>query len=131
MTRLWPVRVAKVAQDIATAAEMVGMKRVGPIPLPTRHKSFALLRSPFKHKKSYEHFEIRTHKRLIWIEGPPEQVRKFIDFTVDTMEPIASVKVREHNYHHLSSFYSPPTTSTQALQEARQAALGSPSTPPA
>jgi small subunit ribosomal protein S10 len=118
--------VAKVAQDIATAAEMVGIKRSGPIPLPTRHKKFALLKSPFKHKKSYEHFEIRTHRRLIWIEGPPDQVQKFINFTVDTMEPIASVKVREHNYHRLSSFYTPPTTIAQAMQEARQAALGTP-----
>lgn len=120
-------RVAKVAQDIVTAAEMVGMKVMGPVPLPTRHRKFALLRSPFKHKKSYEHFEIRTHKRLLWVEGTPERVRRFIDFTVDTMEPIATLKVREHNYHRLTTFYSSPVSTAAAIDEARAAALASPS----
>lgn len=125
--------MAKVAQDVAIAAEMLGMKLVGPIPLPTRHKKFALLRSPFKHKKSYEHFEIRTHKRLIWIEGTPERVRRFIDFTVDTMEPIASLKVREHDYYRLSTLYNNPVATSAsvnaALRAAREAVVGTGGSP--
>jgi small subunit ribosomal protein S10 len=43
---------------------------VGPIPLPTERKSFCVLRAPHADKKSREHFEIRTHKRLIDIIDP-------------------------------------------------------------
>ena len=37
----------------------------GPIPLPTRIERFTVNRSPHVDKKSREHFEMRTHKRLI------------------------------------------------------------------
>jgi len=122
-----------VAQDIAEAAEMVGLKRVGPIPLPTRYRKFALLRSPFKHHRSFEHFEIRTHKRLIWIEGTPQQVQRFVRFATDSLEPIAAIRVREHNYHRVGAYYvepsrqalSLPPTAASALQQARAAAMGS------
>jgi small subunit ribosomal protein S10 len=43
---------------------------VGPIPLPTRKNIYCVLRSPHVDKKSREHFEIRTHKRLIDILEP-------------------------------------------------------------
>jgi small subunit ribosomal protein S10 len=42
----------------------------GPIPLPTRIEKFAVIRSPFKDKDSREHFEMRTHKRIIDIVDP-------------------------------------------------------------
>ena len=42
----------------------------GPIPLPTEKHRFTVIRSPFKDKDSREHFEIRTHKRLIDIHQP-------------------------------------------------------------
>jgi len=40
------------------------------VPLPTRVRRFAVLRGPFKHKDSREHFEIRTHNRLVDIVNP-------------------------------------------------------------
>ncbi len=95
-----------MAEDLAIAAEMIGIKKMGPLALPTKTKRWALLRSPFKHKKSYEHFEMKTHRRLLLIEGDPSTLRKFVDFAVDTMEPIASLKIREHHYHKLRNFYS-------------------------
>ena len=45
----------------------------GPIPLPTRIEKFTVLRSPHIDKKSREHFEIRTHKRLMDIIDPTPQ----------------------------------------------------------
>jgi len=42
----------------------------GPVPLPTRVRRFTVLRGPFKHKDSREHFEIRTHNRLVDITNP-------------------------------------------------------------
>ena len=44
----------------------------GPIPLPTKKRIYCVLRSPHVDKKSREHFEIRTHKRIIDIYKPTE-----------------------------------------------------------
>jgi small subunit ribosomal protein S10 len=43
---------------------------VGPVPLPTDKDVIAVIRSPHKYKDSREHFEKRTHKRLIDIIDP-------------------------------------------------------------
>ena len=53
------------AGKIVETAESTGAKVAGPVPLPTRIERFAVMRSPFVDKDSQEHFEIRTHKRLI------------------------------------------------------------------
>ena len=44
---------------------------VRPVPLPTEKNVYCVVRGPFKDKDSREHFEIRTHKRLIDILQPP------------------------------------------------------------
>ena len=58
------------ARMIVEAAERSGAAVAGPIPLPTEIKRFCVLRSPHIDKDSPEHFEIRTHKRLIDILEP-------------------------------------------------------------
>jgi small subunit ribosomal protein S10 len=58
------------ARMIVEAAERSGAAVAGPIPLPTEIKRFCVLRSPHIDKDSREHFEIRTHKRLIDILEP-------------------------------------------------------------
>ncbi|MEM0952439.1 MAG: 30S ribosomal protein S10 [Cyanobacteria bacterium P01_H01_bin.74] len=58
------------AQKISDVAKSAMGEVVGPIPLPTRRKSFCVLRSPHVNKKSREHFEIRIHSRLIDILNP-------------------------------------------------------------
>jgi len=55
----------QAAQQIVSALERTGATVVGPIPLPTRMNRYTVTRSPFIDKDSQEHFEIRTHKRLI------------------------------------------------------------------
>jgi len=50
-----------------------GTKVVGPIPLPTKRRIYCVLRSPHVNKDALEHFEIRTHKRLIDLYSPSEQ----------------------------------------------------------
>lgn len=42
----------------------------GPVPLPTERNIFCVIRSPHKDKDSREHFEMRTHKRLIDVIDP-------------------------------------------------------------
>ena len=58
------------ATKIVDTVKRTGAKVAGPVPLPTRIRRFAVLRSPFKYKDSREHFEIRTHSRLIDIKAP-------------------------------------------------------------
>jgi len=55
---------------IVETARRTGARIVGPIPLPTAKSIYCVLRSPHVDKKSREHFEIRTHKRLIDIMEP-------------------------------------------------------------
>jgi len=55
------------ALQIVEAVERTGAVVSGPVPLPTRIEKFSVIRSPFTDKDSQEQFEIRTHKRLIYI----------------------------------------------------------------
>lgn len=57
-------------ERIVETAKRTGAEVVGPIPLPTRKTIYCVLRSPHVDKKSREHFETRTHKRLIDIVSP-------------------------------------------------------------
>ena len=47
-----------------------GARVAGPVPLPTEKNVYCVIRSPHKYKDSREHFEMRTHKRLIDIIDP-------------------------------------------------------------
>ncbi|GAP61912.1 MAG: 30S ribosomal protein S10 [Ardenticatenia bacterium] len=58
------------ARQIVETAERTGARVIGPVPLPTRKERFTVMRSPFIDKDSQEHFEIRTHKRLIDVINP-------------------------------------------------------------
>ncbi len=58
------------AKRIVETAERTGARVVGPVPLPTRLERFTVRRSTFIDKDSHEHFEIRTHKRLIDVLEP-------------------------------------------------------------
>jgi small subunit ribosomal protein S10 len=60
----------KSAKDIVETVKRSGATITGPVPLPTEKNVFTVIRSPFKDKDSREHFEIRTHKRLIDIHSP-------------------------------------------------------------
>jgi small subunit ribosomal protein S10 len=58
------------AGQIVETAERTGARIAGPVPLPTHIRRFCVIRSPHVDKDSREHFEIRTHKRLIDILEP-------------------------------------------------------------
>lgn len=58
------------ASKIVNTVRRTGAKVAGPVPLPTKTRRYCVLRSPFVYKDSREHFEIRTHKRLIDIKMP-------------------------------------------------------------
>ena len=58
------------AGQIVETAERTGARIAGPVPLPTHIRRFCVIRSPHVDKDSREHFEIRTHKRLLDILEP-------------------------------------------------------------
>ena len=66
------------AQRIVEAAERTGARVVGPVPLPTKLERFTVTRSSFIDNDSQEHFEIRTHKRMIDVLNPDSK-------TIDTL----------------------------------------------
>ncbi len=82
------IRVRLVAYDhkildlsvekIMQVAKQTNAQVVGPIPLPTEKQVYTILRATFKYKDSREQFEIRTHKRLLYIVNPTKE-------TVDTL----------------------------------------------
>ena len=61
------------AEKIVETAKRTDAKVAGPIPLPTKRRIYCVLRSPHVDKKSREHFEMRTHKRIIDIYEPTQQ----------------------------------------------------------
>ena len=67
------------AASIVETATRTGATITGPVPLPTEKNVYVVIRSPFKDKDSREHFEIRTHKRLIDILQPTPK-------TVDSLQ---------------------------------------------
>jgi small subunit ribosomal protein S10 len=62
--------IDRAAREIVETAQRTGASVSGPVPLPTERNIYCVIRSPFKDKDSREHFEIRTHKRLIDIHQP-------------------------------------------------------------
>ena len=67
-----------------------GIEAIGPIPLPTKIRRYCVLTSPHVNKDAREHFEIRTHKRIIDVCKPsdktlekPSKFRYFCWFDVE------------------------------------------------
>ncbi|MFN7172444.1 MAG: 30S ribosomal protein S10 [Fimbriimonadaceae bacterium] len=57
-------------ERIADTVKRTGARLSGPVPLPTNIRRFCVIRGPHIDKESMEHFEIRTHNRLIDIIDP-------------------------------------------------------------
>ncbi len=59
--------IDKSAEKIVRTIKSTGAVVSGPIPLPSKKTVYTVLRSPHVDKKSREQFELRQHKRLIYI----------------------------------------------------------------
>ncbi len=55
---------------ITDTVKRTGARLAGPIPLPTKIRKFCVIRGPHIDKESMEHFEMRTHSRLLDIHEP-------------------------------------------------------------
>ena len=69
--------------EIVETVKKTGASISGPIPLPTKHEVFTVLRSPHVDKKSREQFQVKTHKRLLYItETTPQTMDSLMKLDV-------------------------------------------------
>ncbi|CAM6102392.1 unnamed protein product [Calypogeia fissa] len=69
----WTHLIQQACEQILEAAKNANARTMGPVPLPTKRRVYCVLRSPHVDKDSREHFEIRTHHRLIDLMNPNAQ----------------------------------------------------------
>lgn len=62
--------IDEASKKIVETAISTGAGVVGPVPLPTHKKYFTVLVSPHTDKNAQEHYQIRTHKRVMDIMNP-------------------------------------------------------------
>ena len=67
------VLLKDAVEQIRAVASATGVEFKGPVMLPTRRKVFCVLRSPHVDKDAREHFEVRTHHRLIDLKNLSSQ----------------------------------------------------------
>ncbi len=66
--------IEQSAVSIVESVKSKGGRVAGPIHLPTHIRKYTVLRSPHVDKNSREQFEVRTHKRLIDIFEPTQEL---------------------------------------------------------
>nr|UBA15729.1 ribosomal protein S10 [Pseudo-nitzschia hainanensis] len=59
-------------RKITQVLNPISLNSIGIVTLPTSKRIYCVLRSPHVDKDSREHFEIRTHKRILEIFSDPE-----------------------------------------------------------
>jgi len=69
----------EVCKQIMEIAKTTGVEIKGPIPLPTRRLKVATRRTPCGDgSDTYEHWEMRIHKRLIDVAGDERTLRQIM-----------------------------------------------------
>jgi len=84
--RLWSVNVENlnyVVNQIKAIAEKTGVRVWGPIPLPTKRLVVPVLKLPHgEGSKKWEKWEMRIHKRIIYIAADERAMRQLIRIRV-------------------------------------------------
>jgi len=60
-------------RQIVDTAKRTGAQVRGPIPMPTRIEKLTILVSPHVNKDARDQYEIRTHKRVVYIKRPTDK----------------------------------------------------------
>ena len=81
------------ARKIVDTVTRTGAHVAGPVPLPTEKNVYCVIRSPHKYKDSREHFERRTHKRLIDILQPTGKTIEALNKGL-SLPPGVEIKIR-------------------------------------
>ena len=79
---------------IVDAIKTSNIDAIGPIPLPTKLRRYCVLTSPHVNKIARDHFEIRTHKRIIDVYNPTETTLK----NLKNLDISAGIDVEVENF---------------------------------
>src|SRR3989337_1696730 len=76
-------KLETVCQEIRDIAGKIGVKMIGPIPLPTKRLLVPVRRTPCGDgTKTWDKFEMRIHKRLIEIDARERVMRSIMRIKV-------------------------------------------------
>ncbi|MHA1595315.1 MAG: 30S ribosomal protein S10 [Candidatus Baldrarchaeia archaeon] len=79
LTSTDPRQLEQVASQIVSIAKRTGVSISGPIPLPTRKLKVPVRRSPCgEGSKTWDHYSLRIHKRLIIIDAEERTLRQIM-----------------------------------------------------
>ncbi len=72
-------KVDDLARRIVDIAKQAGVKHSGPIPLPTKKLKVAVRYAPSgQGSETYEHWEMRIHKRLVQVAADDRVMRQIM-----------------------------------------------------
>jgi small subunit ribosomal protein S10 len=79
---------SSIANQIVEIAKSINIKFKGPIPLPTRRLKISTRKTPCGDgSHTYEHWEMRIHKRLVEVDGSEQALRQIMRILVpDTVQ---------------------------------------------
>ncbi|MFQ6051516.1 MAG: 30S ribosomal protein S10 [Candidatus Hydrothermarchaeota archaeon] len=78
-----PRRLEEVCNEIKKIAEKTGVRFSGPVPLPTKRLIVPIRKSPDgEGTETWDHWEMRIHKRLVDIDADERAMRQLIRVTV-------------------------------------------------
>ena len=78
-----PQDVEAVAREIVEVAKKAGIKVSGPVPLPTKRLMVVVRRAPSgQGYHTFDHWELRIHKRLIDLEADEKIIRRLLSIRV-------------------------------------------------
>lgn len=83
LTGTEPTKVDSVCKQIKMISERTGVDIRGPIPLPTRRLKVPMRKSPDgEGSETYDRWEMRVHKRLIYLDADERALRQLIRINV-------------------------------------------------
>ncbi|MDE1856188.1 MAG: 30S ribosomal protein S10 [Candidatus Micrarchaeota archaeon] len=75
--------VGAIARQIVEIAKTVGVKFKGPVPLPTRKLKVATRKAHNADgSHTFDHWEMRIHKWVVWIDGSEQALRQVMRIPV-------------------------------------------------
>ena len=78
-----PRDVETVAKEIVEVARKAGIRVSGPVPLPTKRLMIVVRRAPSgQGYHTFDHWELRIHKRLIDLEADEKIIRRLLSIRV-------------------------------------------------
>lgn len=76
-------KLEDVCEQIKMIAERTGVALRGPVPLPTKHLRVPCRKSPDgEGTETYDHWELRVHKRLIDLDASERALRQLMRIQV-------------------------------------------------